>query len=79
MFWLLLWYAFCVVNITVVLWIFNVLDRPKFRSCIGDITTEVGYEEDSTGHVLTGFGDRPDLGPGEPHVMTSANTGSGPM
>ncbi len=78
--WLVLWYVFCALNIVAVLWMFKVLNRPKFRGSDGDITTEVGYEEDSTGHVLAEeVVEESQFAPDSPHYMPSAHTGSGPM
>lgn len=49
--WLIGYYIFCALLIAGVLWMFRVLNRPKFRDELGDITSEVGYEEDSVGNV----------------------------
>lgn len=76
---LVLWYGFCALNIAALLWIFKVLNRPKFRQSDGDITTEVGYEEDSTGHVLSAGAEDSEFEHESPHYMPSAHTGSGPM
>jgi hypothetical protein len=77
---LVLWYGFCALNILAIIWMFKVLNRPKFRGEDGDITTEVGYEEDSTGHVLPhSFTEETQFEQDSPHYMPSANVRSGPM
>lgn len=74
MVWLALWYMFCALNIAFVVWMFRVLTRPAFRDEIGDVTTEVGYEEDATGRPLRGWfrevaGEECE----DPHVMHTGN------
>jgi hypothetical protein len=35
------------------IWFMMSLNRPRFRDDVGDVTTEVGYEEDSVGLPTT--------------------------
>jgi len=78
--WIIGWYAFCVLNIMLMMWIFKVLNRPRYRGEDGDITTEVGYEEDSTGHVLPHpFEEGYEYDANQPHSMTGGNSRSGPI
>ena len=49
--WIVAWYLFCGVLIAGLLAFWRFLSRPAFRDELGDITTEVGYEEDSFGNV----------------------------
>ncbi|GEM_PF-2785310 len=78
--WILAWWAFCAVLIWGLLTAWRVLNRPKFRSSDGDITSEVGYEEDSVGHLRVqefGAGAIPDAG--DAHVAGGTNEGTGLM
>ncbi|MBI4533709.1 MAG: hypothetical protein HY711_07150 [Candidatus Melainabacteria bacterium] len=80
MLWLVLWYLFCAALICLFLFVFHLLTRPSFRSDFGDITTEVGYEEDPTGCPLDA--EHLEVSESEvadPHIMTSGNAGSGLM
>jgi len=78
MIWLAIWYVFCAINIALVLYIFRVLNRPSIRSEIGDITTQVGYEEDETGKVLkTDWWSDPNAAPEESHVMPTGSQTNG--
>lgn len=73
MVWILLWWAFCALLIFGVLTMFRMLNRQKFRDSIGDITSEVGYEEDSVGNVIQqefGAGSIPDAG--DAHISTGS-------
>lgn len=47
--WIVAWYLFCGLLIAGLLSIWRLLSQPKYRDSMGDITTEVGYEEDSMG------------------------------
>lgn len=67
---LLGFYLFSIFNIICMLKFFNFTSRDKFRDEKGDITTEVGYEEDSMGNVI----ETPESVPrgghtDEPHVV----------
>jgi len=67
---LIAWYGFCAVLIMSIMYMFRALNRPAFRSDEGDITTEVGYEEDPTGQLIKpGFGQASSTGQEDPHVM----------
>lgn len=50
--WLTLWYCLCAGLIFLFQAFYNLLNRPRFRDCRGDITTEVGYEEDPCGRII---------------------------
>lgn len=52
--WLLVFYIYCGALIAAGFWIYKVMHRPRFRDELGDITTEVGYEEDSIGKPFHG-------------------------
>lgn len=53
--WLILFLIFATLNVFFVMWVMNFLSHPKFREEIGDLTTEVGYEEDPIGHIRKGY------------------------
>ncbi len=72
MLWLVLWYVFCALNIALLLWVFRALTQPRFRDEIGDITTEVGYEEDSCGRLVSGYRTASSEEAAEPHIMPPA-------
>ena len=78
MMWIIAWYLFCGLLITGLLCVWRWLNQPKFRNSDGDITSEVGYEEDSVGHVHGqefGQGVLPDAS--EAHVGIGTREGSG--
>jgi hypothetical protein len=69
MLWIVGWYLFCALLITGLICVWRWLSQPRFRDSMGDITTEVGYEEDSMGNVHGqefGAGVIPDTG--EAHI-----------
>lgn len=72
MLWIFLWYVFCAVLICLFLCVFRALTRPRFRSEEGDITTEVGYEEDPTGRLRDGeHQEDTESSIDDPHIMSS--------
>ncbi len=78
MFWVLLFYAFAALC-GAFLWFMFHLSHPKFRDEIGDIISEVGYEEDAVGRDLNA-GDPDSLGSyDDPHAITGAHSGQGVM
>ena len=62
------YYIFSVLNILLVLRFFKWTNEPRFRDGDGDVTTEVGYAEDSTGHVLHEFRDPTINEQEQPHI-----------
>jgi uncharacterized membrane protein SpoIIM required for sporulation len=50
---IILWWVFCALLYWLHFFVHDHLQRPKFRDSTGDITTEVGYDEDSLGRVVT--------------------------
>ncbi len=54
-FWLVAFYVFATLNILIVYAVSRILSRSKFRSEDGDISTEVGYEEDPAGNPRTQY------------------------
>lgn len=79
-FWIVV--AFYVVALAVFLyirWFYRLINQPDFRDDRGDVSTEVGYEEDSYGSKILGAYDDFDPATGVPHVQTSGNLHSGPM
>lgn len=50
-FWIVAFYTFAIFCILAFYALSNFLSHPKFRNDDGDISTEVGYEEDPVGHV----------------------------
>lgn len=69
--------AFCCIGF--VIWFYDVFNRPRFRNDQGDVSTEVGYEEDEFGKPLVYAADDFDLRQESPHVHATGNTHSGPM
>ena len=61
------------------LWLFyRFVNQPRFRNEEGDLTTEVGYEEDSVGNVISKLeasGHETHLT--GPHIVQSINPDSG--
>ena len=53
--WLVLYYVVAIALIFLVMGAIRFLGRPRFRDDNGDITTEVGFEEDAVGHVKRDF------------------------
>jgi hypothetical protein len=49
--WLAIFYVFTALCMIFVLGLMNLVSRSKFRSEDGDVTTEVGFEEDPLGNV----------------------------
>ncbi len=49
--WLTIFYVFFALCMIFVLGLLRLVSRSKFRSEDGDITTEVGFEEDPLGNV----------------------------
>jgi len=78
MLWIIAWYLFCGMLIAGLLAVWRWLNQPKYRTSDGDITTEVGYEEDSIGNVRSqeyGSGVLPDSG--DAHIGIGTREGSG--
>ena len=79
--WLALWYVLVAGFIGFFLFFFRLLNLPQWRRDGGDISTEVGYFEDSVGHQLLGplnDDSRPDDGDAPtPHVQASSNPSQG--
>lgn len=50
--WIALWYAFCGLVVKGFLSFYDLVNKPRFRDSAGDITTEVGYDEDPVGNPL---------------------------
>jgi hypothetical protein len=76
--WLVAWYLFCGILIVSLLGIWRWLNQPRFRDEMGDITTEVGYEEDSLGNVIHqeyGSGVNPESI--DAHIAIGSREGSG--
>ncbi len=81
-FWITIWYLVCAAFIGYFIFIFRLINMPRWRDDHGDITSEVGYFEDPTGKILVGqFAE--DEGPEEakqsaPHVQApSSDIGTG--
>ena len=51
MIWIIAWYLFCAMLIAGLISVWRWLNQPKYRYEDGDITSEVGYEEDSLGNL----------------------------
>jgi hypothetical protein len=49
---LVIWYLVCILLLLAWRWFWRFTNLPRFREEDGDVTTEVGYEEDSTGKPL---------------------------
>lgn len=58
---------------------YKYLNAPRFRNDQGDRTLEVGYEEDSVGHVIKKPTDDFNPALSTPHIQASGNQRSGPM
>jgi hypothetical protein len=74
--------AFYVVALAAILyvrWFYRLVNQPNFRDDHGDVSTEVGYEEDCDGNKIGGAFDDFDPANSTPHVHTTGNTQSGPM
>lgn len=69
---ILVWYAVCGLIIKGFLVFYDLLNRPRFRDYRGDITTEVGYEEDGYGRIVQELDDQC-LNLETPHVSTGAH------
>ncbi len=80
---LVAFYMFCAALIGLFIFEYRLINHPKFRQGSGDITTEVGYEEDPTGEpVLPPLHGLPLAGDSEthsPHIQAGAHIGTGPM
>lgn len=50
---IIIWWLFCAFLYWLHFFVHEHLQRPKFRDSTGDITTEVGYDEDPLGNVVT--------------------------
>ncbi len=80
MLWIIAWYLFCGLLIFGLLSFWRWLNQPKFRESSGDITTEVGYEEDSLGNVHQGVLEAAGVRDGgEAHTGIGIREGSGLM
>lgn len=60
-------------------WFYRLVNQPAFRDDHGDISTEVGYEEDSYGYRIFGAFDDFDPATSTPHIHATGNSHSGPM
>jgi hypothetical protein len=77
---ILVWYLLSALIILLMIWFFKFTNTPGQRSEMGDVTTEVGYSEDSTGNVLSGrASDSASDGQFNPHIDAPANCESGPF
>lgn len=78
-FWVVIaFYVVALMAFLYIRWFYRLINQPSFRDDKGDVSTEVGYEEDSCGHQLAGFDDF-DPATGTPHVHATGNTHAGPM
>lgn len=79
--WLLLtaYYFAAAALVAFVIWFYRLINQPGFRDQLGDVSTEVGYEEDSCGNVIPYARDDFSHAHQEPHVNATGNMGSGPM
>jgi hypothetical protein len=69
---ILTWYALVGGFVAFFLFLFNLVNKPRWRDVHGDSTSEAGYFEDATGRVLPEPGDpespeKGDFSP--PHVQ----------
>lgn len=69
-----IWYLVCFVIIEAFLAFYNLTNRARFRYSSGDVTTEVGYEEDSVGRVLRANCGDEGLDSTIPHVDAPGST-----
>lgn len=80
---LIAFYALCAALIGLFIFEYQIINHPRFRQGAGDITTEVGYEEDATGQPVSPpfhglpLGDSAEIQ--SPHIQASAHIGTGPM
>lgn len=74
-----LYYGIAALLIVFAVWFYRLINQPAFRNDSGDVSTEVGYEEDSYGNVFTYACDDFSHAHPEPHIHATGNTGSGPM
>ncbi len=74
---ILIWYIVCALIIEGFLLFYSFTNKPRFRDELGDITTEVGYDEDSTGRLLhlTCDDECPDFEIPHVHAPGGTNTG----
>jgi hypothetical protein len=71
--WLTLFYIYCGLLVAAYFLVYRLMHRPRFRDEHGDITTEVGYEEDSIGRPFHGNDEEyvdPEVPHGEPIGQT---------
>lgn len=69
---LVIWYIFCAMLISLVLFTMRGLTHSRFRDDDGDRTTEIGYEEDPVGHELNEQESTTNDSPSEPHISVPA-------
>jgi hypothetical protein len=74
-----LFYLMALCCIAFVSGFYQLVNRPRFRNDQGDVSTEVGYEEDSVGHPFGYANDDFDRSHVSPHVNAPGNSSSGPM
>lgn len=67
---ILVWYVISGGLIAVFLGLYRLLNQQKFRSSGQDITTEVGYEQDSVGQHVEQRGVRRRRGSASPRTYT---------
>ncbi|MBZ0187785.1 MAG: hypothetical protein K8F91_16180 [Candidatus Obscuribacterales bacterium] len=73
----LFFYLYSLINILALIKFFKLVDKPRFRDDRGDVTTEVGYAEDSQGNVLgTRYRHLSQEEIEDPHIAYSPNVGA---
>ncbi len=70
-------YSVCALIILLFLGFYKLVNQPEFRGA--DESTEAGYEEDGTGHILSTPEDEEEVFSSLPHADVSANMHSGPF
>ncbi len=72
LFWILIWWLFCLSLVKIYLLTYNLVCRPRFRCSDGDASTEVGYEELPTGKMIGESDERAYDESQMPHVQGSS-------
>ena len=69
----------CALVIVGFLGFFKITNRARFRSSEGDVTTEIGYNEECTGSPLSAEEGEEILDPDVPHVNSTGGTNMGAL
>ncbi len=73
------WYLICLLIIKGIQYFLDLTNKPAFRDSEGDVTTEVGYNEDSLGNLLPYNQDDECPDPELPHIQSTGGTNMGSL